>query len=146
MWFETKDKDNVDEVINGIDMKNIPSVWFTNIEHGRRHEPLKLMTMADNIKHSKHKEIKGQEYQKYDNYDAIEVPYTDAIPSDYKGTMGVPITFLDKYCPEQFIILGMSASAGYNANIVGIQFLGDKDARPLIKNKNTYARIFIKTR
>ena len=104
------------------------------------------MTMADNIKHSKHKEIKGQEYQKYDNYDAIEVPYTDAIPSDYKGTMGVPITFLDKYCPEQFIILGMSASAGYNANIVGIQFLGDKDARPLIKNKNTYARIFIKTR
>jgi hypothetical protein len=65
------------------------------------------MTMADNFKHSKHKEIRGQkEYRKYDNYDAIEVPYTDAIPSDYEGAMGVPISFLDKYCPEQFEILG----------------------------------------
>jgi len=81
--------------------------WFTNIEHGRRHQPLPLMTIADNIKFSKHKEVKGKEYQKYDNYDAIEVPYTDAIPSDYDGVMGVPISFLDKYCPEQFEILGM---------------------------------------
>ena len=105
MWFETKDKNNVDEVINGIDMKNIPSVWFTNIEHGRRHQPLQLMTMADNIKHSKHKEIREYGYQKYDNYDAIEVPFTDAIPSDYEGVMGVPISFLDKYCPEQFEIV-----------------------------------------
>ena len=59
-------------------------LWLTNIDHGRRHLPLKLMTMAENIKHSKHKEIRGQEYQKYDNYNAIEVPYTDAIPSDYE--------------------------------------------------------------
>ena len=57
--------------------------WFTNLEHGRRHQPLDLMTMADNIKYSKHKEIKGIGYRKYDNYDAIEVPFTDAIPSDY---------------------------------------------------------------
>lgn len=62
--------------------------------------------MADNIKFSRHKEIRNQEYQKYDNYDAIEVPYSDAIPSDYDGVMGVPISFLDKYCPEQFEILG----------------------------------------
>lgn len=80
-------------------------VWFTNIEHGRRHQPLSLMTMADNIKFSKHKEIKGSEYAHYDNYDAIEVPFTDAIPSDYDGVMGVPISFLDKYCPEQFEII-----------------------------------------
>lgn len=80
--------------------------WFTNIEHGRRHQPLQLMTMAENIKFSRHKEIRNQEYQKYDNYDAIEVPYSDAIPSDYDGVMGVPISFLDKYCPEQFEILG----------------------------------------
>ncbi len=79
--------------------------WFTNLEHGRRHQPLQLMTMADNIKFSTHKEIKGKAYQKYDNYDAIEVPFTDAIPSDYKGVMGVPISFLDKYCPEQFEIV-----------------------------------------
>lgn len=80
--------------------------WYTNIEHGRRHQPLSLMTMSDNIKFSKHKEIKGKEYQKYDNYDAIEVPFTDAIPSDYDGVMGVPISFLNKYNPEQFEILG----------------------------------------
>lgn len=81
------------------------SCWFTNLEHGRRHQPLSLMTMADNIKFSKHKEVKGKNYQKYDNYDAIEVPFTDAIPNDYEGVMGVPISFLDKYCPEQFEIL-----------------------------------------
>ena len=81
--------------------------WFTNLDHGRRHQPLQLMTMADNIKFSRHKEIKGIGYQHYDNYDAIEVPYTDAIPADYEGTMGVPISFLDKYCPEQFEIVGM---------------------------------------
>lgn len=79
--------------------------WFTNIDHGRRHQPLPLMTMADNLKFSKHKEIQGNGYQKYDNYDAIEVPYTDAIPSDYDGVMGVPISFLDKYNPEQFEII-----------------------------------------
>ena len=81
--------------------------WFTNIDHGRRHEPLKLMTMAENFKHSKHKEIRGQkDYVHYENYNAIDIPFTDAIPSDFDGTMGVPITFLDKYCPEQFEIIG----------------------------------------
>ena len=80
-------------------------VWFTNLDHGRRHEPISLMTMADNLKFSKHKEIREIGYQRYDNYDAIEVPYTDAIPCDYVGAMGVPISFLDKYCPEQFEIV-----------------------------------------
>jgi hypothetical protein len=82
--------------------------WFTNLDHGRRHDPLPLMTMADNIRYSKHKEIRGKEYQKYHNYDAIEVPYVDAIPSDYKGLMGVPVSVLDKYSPEQFDIMGTS--------------------------------------
>jgi hypothetical protein len=86
--------------------------WFTNLDHGRRHQPLQLMTMADNLKYSKHKEIKSNGYQKYDNYDAIEVPFTDAIPSDYQGVMGVPISFLDKYCPEQFEIIGCSYDYG----------------------------------
>ena len=85
----------------------VPGVrWFTNIELGRRHQPLKLMTMADNLKFNK--KMKGQtEYYHYDNYDAIEVPYTELIPSDYEGIMGVPISFIDKYCPEQFEIVGM---------------------------------------
>lgn len=79
--------------------------WFTNIDHGRRHQPLQLMTMEENIMYSKHKEIRGKGYLKYDNYDAIEVPFTDAIPDDYEGVMGVPISFLDKYCPDQFEIV-----------------------------------------
>ena len=99
--------------------------WFTNIEHGRRHQPLQLMTMADNIKHSKHKEVSGHEYQKYDNYEAIEVPYTDAIPSDYEGVMGVPISFIDKYCPEQFEIVGSTQR-------------GCHDKFPDIKKYDTY--------
>ena len=83
--------------------------WFTNLDHGRRHQQLPLMTMADNLKFSKHKEIRGKSaYDQYDNYDAIEVPYTDAIPCDYADAMGVPISFLDKYCPEQFEILGIT--------------------------------------
>lgn len=81
------------------------SCWFTNLDHGRRHQPLQLMTMADNLKFSRHKDVKENGYPKYDNYDAIEVPYVDAIPSDYTGAMGVPITFLDKYCPDQFEIV-----------------------------------------
>ena len=81
--------------------------WYTNIDHGRRHHPLQLMTMAENFKHSKHKELRGRkDYIHYENFDAIEVPFTDAIPSDYDGVMGVPLTFLDKYCPEQFEIIG----------------------------------------
>jgi hypothetical protein len=84
------------------------SCWFTNIDHGRRHEPLRLMTEADNIKFSKHKDIRGVGYSTYDNYDGIEVPFVDAIPSDYDGMMGVPITFLDRFNPDQFEIVGSS--------------------------------------
>lgn len=97
--------------------------WFTNIDHGRRHEPLPLMTMVDNLRYSRHKEINGKtDYAHYNNYDAIDVPFTDAIPSDYDGAMGVPITFMDKYCPEQFEILGidggdMGTSYGISSNL-----------------------------
>jgi len=94
---------------NGKKVSRVPGVcWFTNLDHGRRHQPLPLMTEADNIKFSKHKQVKDVGYQKYDNYDAIEVPFTAAIPSDHQGLMGVPITFLDKYSPEQFEIVGTS--------------------------------------
>lgn len=82
--------------------------WFTNLEHGRRHQPLELMTANENIKFSRHREVRGIGYQSYVNCDAIEVPFTDAIPSDCPDTMGVPISFLDKYCPEQFEIVGLS--------------------------------------
>ncbi len=102
----------VDE--NGVKYLRIKGVrWFTNLDHGRRHQPLPLMTMSENLKYSKHKGIKGKEsYDRYDNYNAIEVPFTDAIPSDYDGVMGVPISFLDKYSPDQFDILGSDAYDG----------------------------------
>lgn len=106
--------------------------WFTNIDYQERHEDLIL-----------YKKYSPEEFPKYDNYDAINVDKTKDIPYDYEGAMGVPITFLDKYNPEQFEILGMSASAGYNIEVVGLAFLGEKDARPLINGKNTYARVFI---
>ena len=92
------------KIIDGHIFARSASIWFTNIEHGRRHQPLQLMSMEENLRFNK--KLKGlTEYQHYDNYDAIEVPYTDAIPSDYNGVMGVPISFLDKYCPEQFEII-----------------------------------------
>ncbi len=97
--YHTDKEGNIIQNIMGV-------VWFTNIDHGRRHEPLPLMTMEDNILYSKHKEIRGKGYIHYENYDAIDVPYSDAIPSDYEGLMGVPRTFLDKYCPDQFEIIG----------------------------------------
>ena len=109
--------------------------WFTNLDHNKRHEDLIL-----------YKKYNKEEFPHYDNYDAINVDKTKDIPMDWAGAMGVPITFLHKYNPEQFEILGLSASAGYSEEIVGLPFLGDKDARPLIDGKNTYARVFIKNK
>lgn len=99
---------------SGEGIVRVPGVqWFTNIEHGRRHEPMQLMTRADNLRYNK-KLIAtldgGSDYETYDNFDAIEVPFTDAIPSDYDGVMGVPITWLAKYNPDQFEILGTDES------------------------------------
>ena len=109
------------------------TIWLTNIEHGRRHVPIKLMTMNENLKFSKHKEVRGKKcYEKYDNYDAIEVPFTDAIPSDYRGAMGVPISFLHKYCPEQFEIIKFRK--------------GDDDKDLSIGGKCPYFRILIRNK
>ena len=112
-------------------------LWLTNIEHGRRHQPLQLMTMADNLKFSKHKEIRQNGYLKYDNYDAIEVPYYDAIPSDFSGQMGVPITFLDKFNPDQFDIVGIMSTTKVTEFNFGY---------PFINGEKIYARIIIKHR
>jgi hypothetical protein len=120
------------------------ALWFTNLEHGRRHQPLPLMTMEENLKYSNHKEIRGKEaYDEYDNYDAIEVPYTDAIPSDYEGAMGVPISFLDKYCPEQFEILGATESEGKGFSN-GLWDEGSNVSQPLVDGQRKFKRIFIK--
>jgi hypothetical protein len=98
--------------------------WFTNLDIDKRH--------IDLILHKKYNPI---EYPTYDNYNAINVDRTKDIPMDYEGTMGVPITFLDKYNPEQFEIITMSTMSGTSANhwtfINGVP----RFARIYIKNK-----------
>ena len=130
---------------NGLKLQTVGSTsWFTTLDHGRRHQPLTLMTETDNIKFSKHKEVRDIGYKRYDNYDAIEVPRTDAIPSDFKGAMGVPISFLSKYNPEQFEIL--------DANDFRLPHMKPKnyglikDADGSVDGVNKYVRILIRNK
>lgn len=135
------------------------SCWFTNIDHGRRHEPMQMMTMADNLRFNKR--LGWKKYPAYHNFDAIEVPLTNAIPSDYDGIMGVPITFLDRFNPEQFEIVGMSrftVTSGMTKKFVDDYYASgqtgqiteghpdvgyyDDDGRPVVP----YRRIFIRHR
>ena len=140
------------KLVDGKVLGRSTSIWLTNVDHGRRHEPLKLMTMAENFKYSKHKDIRERkEYLHYDNYDAIEVPFTDAIPSDYKGIMGVPVTFLDKYCPEQFEILWQACGntrASAPEEVLKLvcyhQHQEDRGGCVVLNGKRQYARILIR--
>lgn len=120
-WFQVKDDYDIKtesrkKVVDGVKYFSMGSImWFTNMDHGRRHQKLPLMTMAENLKFSKN--LRGKSaYDRYDNFDAIEVATYKEIPSDYNGMMGVPITFLDKYNPEQFEIHGYEHS--YELHIV----------------------------
>lgn len=107
--------------------------WFTNLPIEKKTEPMVLTaTYAEGLNHR-------EDYPKYDNYDAIEVSRTKNIPCDYDGVMGVPITFLDKYCPEQFELLGSSYSYGD----CGVHYEGTSwDC--IVDGKHKYARFFIK--
>ena len=114
-WFQVQDDydiktDSRKKIVDGTKYFSMGSImWFTNLDHGRRHQRLPLMTMDENLKFSKN--LKGKTaYDRYDNYDAIEVGTYREIPSDYNGVMGVPITFLDKYNPDQFEIVGTTES------------------------------------
>ena len=187
------------KIINGVVMGRLASAcWFTNIDHGKRHEKLQLDTMAHNLKYNKklkkklETEYGALEYPHYDNYDAIEVPFTECIPSDYvpcwyscpkagecewaarkgiggktgtgrfyckkktlrcgsmrgssfaarcNGIMGVPITFLDKFNPEQFEIIGLAA--GNIRGLSGMHPSTGKDG-PYINGKLRYGRIFVR--
>lgn len=132
------DKAKINE--RGETIINVPGVcWFANIDHGKRHQPLLLDTMEHNLKYNKklRKKLEDygtQTYPYYDNYDALEVPFIEAIPSDYKEIMGVPVTFLDKYNPDQFEIIGNE----YSLNI--------QKGRGYINGKRIYSRIFIRKR
>ena len=116
------------------------SCWFTNLDHGRRHQPLPLMTKADIIKFGTKKP-----FDKYNNYNAIEIPFIKFIPSDYVGVMGVPISFLDKYNPEQFEIIGSDydIKEGLLPELINSEWKGKMD-RGYINNNRMYSRILIK--
>ncbi len=108
MWFPVPEGHEYDKIINGVKMKNVPSTWLTNLDHPKRHQMLPLDLGYTYYGHE-------DMYPKYDNYDAIDIGKDmgkgkrqgdiNMIPCDYDGVMGVPITFLDKYCPEQFEIV-----------------------------------------
>lgn len=158
--LENKKEGSAYKIIDG-KMYGRPSsvCWFTNLDHNRRHEPLMLDTMAGNLRYNRKLrktliDKYGQtpdtlHYPKYDNYDAIEVPYVECIPGDYEGVMGVPISFLDKYDPDQFEILG--SQRWDKSDIVLRLYRGDKnsannDFKTLINGKETYDRIFIRSK
>jgi len=108
-------------------------MWFTNLDHSKRHEKIIL-----------HKNFTPQEYPKFDNYDAINVNKVAEIPKDYAGVMGVPITFLDKYNPEQFEIIGRNDADNLLAG--GLKTSFNWGNRVRLNNKDVYSRIFIKNR
>lgn len=147
MWFTVPDNmvDSISKrdntcfrIEDGQAQARRPACWFTNIEHGRRHEPLELMPMKENQKYNKQIIANADSYKQYDNYGAIEVPVVAGIPSDYAGVQGVPISFLDKYCPEQFEILGFMASTLVTDYNFGYPYIDGKKkyARMLIRHRN----------
>ncbi len=145
-WFQVPDyypiRENVanSKIENGKKFLFVKGcLWFTNLDHGRRHQPLPLMTMKENLKFNKQVKKNPNCYKKYDNYDAIEVPYVKAIPSDYDGVMGVPVSFLNKYNPDQFEILGSNRGVDQDPNKI-------YGRGSFLNGKEVFKRLFIKHR
>lgn len=128
--------DRIDE--NGNKFGKVPAIsWFTNLDHSKRHEDILLF-----------RKYNERDYPKYDNYDAIEVSRVANIPKDYDGVMGVPITFLNKYNPEQFDVVGMAAG---NSRATGLYYdvpytphKNDRGGCGVVDGVRKYARILIK--
>ena len=125
------------EKYNYIDKKGrkigkVPAIsWFTNLEHSKRNDEIIL-----------YKKYTPEEFPKYDNYDAIEVSRVCEIPKDYNGVMGVPITFLGKYNPSQFEIVGLTSSS--KECTYGLLLSENQSTRAKINSKYIYARLLIK--
>ena len=127
-WLATKKQGSAYRVVDGVPKGRSQSVWFTNMDYKQRHEDLIL-----------YRQYSSSEYPKYDNYDAINVDKTKDIPMDYRGMMGVPITFLDKYNPDQFEIVGMNGDV-----ITG--FSGNQSSCFYVNGRRLYARIVIRNK
>ena len=107
--------------------------WYTNMDYASRHEELKLW-----------KTYNESDFPKYENYDAINVNKYSEIPVDYEGVIGVPITILDFYCPEQFDILGISASWDETDIMKNLKLSEIHRHGPIMNGKEMYRRIFIR--
>lgn len=137
MWFKSDYEGKTEKIIkdwegNTERIINVPSIWFTNLDHKKRHEELIL-----------YKNYTPEEYPKYANYNVIEVSKTAEIPMNYNGVMGVPITFMDKYNPKQFEIIGMAEDNGKGLSGEAAEWDG-KNPHCIINGKAMYKRIFIR--
>ena len=134
LHYEEKATDfKIDE--NGQKWRRMGNIcWFTNLDFEKRHEKMLLW-----------KKYTPEEYPKYDNYDAIEVGKTADIPCDWDGAIGVPITFMSQYNPEQFEIVGATESEGVGFS-AGLWSSKSETAQPLIDGIRKYKRIFIRRR
>jgi hypothetical protein len=143
MWFVADYIGKYEKIVDGVKLINVPAIWLTNIDNPKRHQEIPL-----------YKKYTPDEYPAYDNYDAIEVGKVAEIPVDFDGVIGVPVTFLDRYNPEQFEILGIT-DRDNNSGVKTKEYTksdapnpGDLNRRGVIKVKNeyksTYARLLIK--
>ena len=150
VWYQVPDDyENFHKEENGKKYAFVAgTIWFTNIDHGRRHQPLPLMSEEDVVKFGTKKE-----FEQYENYNAIEIPRVKFIPNDYEGIMGVPISFLSKYSPEQFeIIWQASGNTKASAPKEILKELGyephpkDKGGGAILNGKMKFGRILIRHR
>lgn len=132
MWLMLPDDEqNFEKIENGKKIKHIMACWLTNIETTKRCEEVIL-----------YKKYTPEEYPKYDNYDAINVDKVADIPADYDGAMGVPITFLDKYNPNQFSLIGTTDRGG-DGFLDDIKLPHSRYDAPVVNGKGLYKRLII---
>ena len=138
-WFEVPKGDRFEKIEDGLKLKHIMGCWYTNLDIKKRHEDLILI-----------RKYNPEDYPKYDNYNAINVDKVTEIPYDYEGVMGVPITFIDKYNPEQFIIEGMAAgnskATGFYYNVQYEPHPEDRGGCGVVCGERVYARILIRNK
>jgi hypothetical protein len=130
MWLVVPEGEEYERIVSGVKLKHIMACWFTNLDTTKRHYEFTM-----------YKKYTTKEYPKYDNYDAININVVADIPMEYEGVMGVPITFLDKYNPDQFEVLGIMNTGEQNP---GIRLPNTPHGRPIINGVEKYLRILIK--
>lgn len=135
--YEKWDEKYTEKMNDGNKYAKVPSITvFTNLDIPKRHRPIDLVFFYED---------EPEKYPKYDNYDAIEISRVANIPADYRGMMGVPITFFDKHCPEQFEIVGATESEGKGFSN-GLWDESSGISQPLINGKRKFKRLFIKNK